>query len=206
MGLEIAYQALPADCPLLEKAGFDPELGELLALLPSALHQHAAGQAWRSEPLTPAERLFQAEMDRLLAARPSVLPLRLGLGQDWDALHYLLSDERRADRHDGTDPGTAAVRGARRLGPHALSGQGLALRWTPPADVDEVANWLYHLTPADLALYYDPQVLQEAGAYEAFAGQEPAALPDALVEAFERLRAYYADVAAARYGVLVVLD
>jgi hypothetical protein len=206
MGLDIEYQALPAACPLLEQAGRDPELGELLALLPGVLPQRAAGQTWRGTPLSPAEHLFQDEMDRLLAARPSVLPLRLWLGRDWDALHYLLSDERRAGRHDGSDPGTTAVRGAQRLGPHALAGQGLALRWTTPAEVDAVASWLYHVRPAQLALHYDPQALEAAGVYKVSADGQPVEMPDALTDAFERLRAFYADVAAARYGVLVVLD
>ena len=93
MGLNIDYQALPAECSLLTRAIADPEFGGELWSLASTLQGRR-----RLEPVTPPEWEFQQEVHSLRAANLGIAYRNRDFqDKSWDLMHFLVSDKRRQE-------------------------------------------------------------------------------------------------------------
>jgi Domain of unknown function (DUF1877) len=119
-----------------------------------------------------------------------------------DALHYVLSEQRRRGRRYtyGDDVGSKAIMGSETIAPHIQGGQVGAgpARYLPSADVLEVAAFFELTQPDDLHWWYDPAKMVKQGAYRVYATEGSEALWDWIVGFYQRLRARY--LAAAEHG------
>ncbi len=206
MGLDLTLQALPADCPLLERSRTDPEVAELLPFLPRALLRVSEGQPWRPWPLSEDESRFLVELRQLLAADAGLPRRHLELQRRWDMLCYLLSPRRRAGDFEPRDEGLTAVRGMDRVGPEVRASQGVPLYWNPPEQVRRLASWLSGLAHEEVARHWHPEAMEAEATYQTFAGPDSDGELPLVLEDFERLRLFYTDAAGLGYGALVILD
>jgi hypothetical protein len=206
MGLDLVLQALPADCPLLERSRTDPEVAELLQFLPRALLRVSEGQPWRPWPPSEDEGRFLVELRRLLAADTGLPRRHLELQRRWDMLCYLLSPRRRAGDFEPRDEGLTAVRGMAPVGSEVRASQGVPLYWNPPEQVRLLTRWLAGLAQEELARHWNPGAMEAEATYKTFAGPGSDEELSLVLEDFERLRRFYTDAAGLGYGVLFILD
>jgi hypothetical protein len=199
MGLDCTYQALPGGCELLERAQRDAGFGELLSLVPWRAERL---ERWRRDGGVSAEF---AEEVRLLCQRHPGLEQRCHtVDRDWDALHYLLSEARRAG--SGDDWSGNLIRGAGVIAEHLRAGQGVPLRYSGPETVKALFERLERVSEAELRQSYEPERMEERAVYKFWANRADAQTWPLLWERFEGLRAFFRQVADKGEGVLVLLD
>jgi hypothetical protein len=208
MGLELIYQAIPADCELLKIARTDTDLGEQLGLIPYLLRRITQGDEERIE-----ERLLK-ECRYMLIRWPDLWKRNCYLDRDWDVLHYLLSSTRRGE------PPTAdacaidkAFKAGDLIAPHVVGIQGVPVRYLPADAVRMVARAVEPMTRADLARHYDPARLVAAGVYKFHPDEQlavakagsPSRLDQAAV-VFDGFRQFFLEAAARGDQVICCLD
>lgn len=103
-------------------------------------------------PLDPEAEVFCAELKARMLTHPGIETRNYyDIGRRYDAVHFLLSAQRREGKRLGNDVGTKAICGA-----HSLPEHFAALRYSDPLDVLEIALFLEPITRTDLKQYYAP--------------------------------------------------
>lgn len=205
MGLEMRYQAIPAESGLIELAREDVRIGESLCMLPVWFGSEDGGPAPGGEG--ERENPLWDWCCRLVAQYPELPFRRCNLGRRWDKVHYLLSATRRGE--PGTDADLAIDRafGAGELiADHVRATQGIPVRYLPPAVVREIAQLIEPIDHNVLAAQYDPERMEAAGVYKLSAEQADEAEWRWIVASFEDLRQFLLAAAAAGDGAIVCLD
>lgn len=204
MGFERTYQAIPADCGLIERVRDDPDLAAAFQFLPNYF---AEGGAAEAGPPWPAEAELQQAVRVLLAPDAGLSGRHLYLDRRWDQVHYLLSANRRGQPGGPADAWfDVAVEGESGIAEHVSGSQGCPIRVTPPAAVNEVAAALGPVTADLLRPHYDLFAMEAAGVYKAVAGRASETDWSYLSSLIVGLRAFYLDAAAHGYAALVVTD
>jgi Domain of unknown function (DUF1877) len=202
MGLDMSYQAIPADSGLLERAREDVELGEMLCLIPLWLEE---GRGPRPGRCAAADALWH-ELNELARRHPGLEKRNCYLLRWWDELHYLLSVNRRGRAGPAADELLdKAVRGGAMVAEHARGPQGIPIRYVTPAEVAGIADLLGLLTVEQLRACYSPADMEAAGVYKFVAGRDELDW-EYLPQYFEAFRRFYRDVAGRDECVIVCLD
>ncbi len=202
MGLDMSYQAMPADCGLIERARQDLELGEMLCLIPLWFRD---GQGPRPGRWAAADALWR-ELGELARRHPGLEKRNCYLDRWWDKLHYLLSANRRGGTCSAADELLdKAIRGGEPVAEHARAPQGQPVRYTGPEEVAAIASVLRGLEIEQLRVHYSPPAMEAAGGYKFLAGRDDRDW-EYLPEYFAALRRFYTEVAAHGEGVITCLD
>src|SRR5579871_4087716 len=226
MGLNIDYQALPAESSLLMRAIAEPEFGGELWSLAAALQGRC-----RCKFLNPMKREFRQEVDSLRVEKPGIENRNRDFqDKSWDVMHFLVSDLRRREMDGGPGPrsllahdwevinlpkrrnkpkwaqpyiaedwGTSVISGSVQLAPHLIGGQGHPIRYNPPEKVQECAEYLALLELSDIEPYYAEQKAWGLAVYVSGYDLE------LLWQHFQDLCDLYADAVAHCEGILVTM-
>lgn len=203
MGIDAEYQAMPDDCIILSRATQDQDFGNCLSFVPSAFERRGilSGPTADDPIVVELYALVREMMDKY----PEIEVRRTAdYSRSWDALHYLLSQDRRHGNRDGTDIGTLAILGGEQIN-GCYATQGLPIRFNTARRVAVIAAYLAQLTEEDLQQWYKPHGLEEQGVYKFVASDAPEQW-EQIWALFSRLRTFYRHVADHGEGVLVVLD
>src|SRR5262245_51604270 len=139
MGVDFCYQAIPDDCIILKKAKSNPRYAEYLTG-PGNLH---GGRT--PGPDDEIYEEFMADVDEMLRHHPDLVKRYYSVDRCWDVLHFLLSEEGRQGRDDGTDLGTITIYGTTEAS--CLTDWP---RYSSPAQVESVVVFLNHITEPEL--------------------------------------------------------
>jgi hypothetical protein len=199
MGMERWYVAVADGCRLLERALSDPAFGEYLGV-PS----HFGRERWRHN-WDGLHAEFLAEVDEMNRSHPGIEDRIYTLDRYFDMLHYLLSEGRRRGEFNGADWGTKSILGGMSLSGHLRGGQGHPIRYSPPADVSEIAAWLEGLTAGDLRSAYSPVGMEKQCVYKYWADRADDQTWDWIIKYVEGLRSFYAGTASHGEGVLAIV-
>jgi Domain of unknown function (DUF1877) len=202
MGLDMRYQAIPVDCDLIERAGNDPAIGELLGSIAFWYQQGGRGRGEWPE----ADQLWRY-LSELALRFPGLNQRNLYLAREWDRLHYLLSATRRGEKSFEQDRLLdTAIRGGSDIGANALGTQGIPVRYVRPDDVVLIAVVLDSMTNDDLRVHYSSEKMQQSNVYKFWADRADESEWGHIAKSFEVFRAFYVDVAMHQEGVIACLD
>lgn len=199
MGMERWYVAVADGCGLVRRVLTDPSFGWHVW---SPWHFGPGRAEYRGWD-NLAE--FLAEVEAMNRSHPGIDRRIHTLDRRFDWLHYLLSESRRRGDFDGTDWGTKAITGSLCLPEHMRGGQGHQVRYSPPADVHEIAAGLAALTLEDIRAVYAPESMERECVYKFVADRADAAMWDLIITDLNRFRAFYSDVAANDEGVFALV-
>ena len=199
MGIDAKYQALPDPCELLERATREPDFGEVLATTRSAFVYRGV---WHGPTPETSRVDFYSTVRHMIADYPDI-ETRNYVTRTWDALHYVLSSERRRGVVDAHDQGTIAVRGGSPVGA-LCSTIGTPIRFTRADQVRELAEWIESIAPSRLREHVDTEVMRLAGIYKFRFRENTDFLW--IIESYLHLASLYRDAANRGEGVLVVFD
>ena len=182
---------------MLERARHDASFEQNL--------RHFASYAAETEAETNAQADDQSRLDfvreaRLLCReRPDLAERRLYFGRWWDAIHYLLSEDRR-QRGENCDSDWVkrAVNGSSLLNsaPHS------ELYYVPPEEVKDIRAKFEPISEENFSEHWNAPAMYKAGVYKIHADDGSYKLDD-IWEDFEKLREFYRDAATSGDGVLV---
>ncbi|WP_406696635.1 DUF1877 family protein [Singulisphaera sp. Ch08] len=199
MGMEMWYVAVADGCHLLKRSLSDRAFVEYLGS-----PGYFGRERWRHN-YGDLDAEFLAEVDEMNRLHPGIEGRIYTLDRYFDMLHYLLSEGRRRGEPGGADLGRRSILGGMSLPEHIRGGQGHLIRYTPPAEVGEIAAWLEGQTVAHLRSAYSPTEMERQGVYKYWADRADEQTWDRIIGYFEGLRSFYAGVALHSEGVLVVV-
>ncbi|HEY9666053.1 MAG TPA: DUF1877 family protein [Coleofasciculaceae cyanobacterium] len=204
MALDMHYQAMPEHCSLLARSRQEPEFGELLAFFTSIAKEVLSGNCQDRDNPTWAD--FTEEVKRTIQLYPAIEQRECYLGRSWDILYYLLSEKRRQDEpRDGTSLIEKAIFGGDILHPAVTTTIGHPIRYLPPAEVHQVVNLLSEVTIEVLRVNYNPLAMSEVAVYKIHEDDDEEAFSH-IQQDFEKLKAFYEEVATHNEGVLTCLS
>ncbi len=193
----MTYQAMP-ECPLLQRSRQDPELGSLLEFF-SSIERGAitSEQPWLS---------FAEAAQQTIQQHPGLETRCLAWGRRWDALYYLLSENRRQDQpQPEPSPDLSliekAIFGGTILHPQVKTTIGFRISYTLPDDVGAIADCLTGITPVLLHQHFDPPAMRQHSVYK-IRGDEDENELTWIQQDFEKLKTFYQHVAVQNEGVL----
>ena len=171
MGLDVNYQAMPANSEVLARSLLDPEFASNLAFftsyceqLPEELQAELEDcedyEDYATEYAVKVE--FSKAAHRTCASYPGLEHRCLDLGRKWDMLCYLLSHERRREKAPDIDDRWVdrAILGGEIL--HT----GLAFHYLEPCEVSTISERLDGISIEMLHKYWHPQKMSKAGVYK----------------------------------------
>jgi hypothetical protein len=176
MGLDMNFQAIPDDSPLLDIEGEELQF----------LHLYFSGVRLGGE--------FGLEAARLRTAHPGIERRVYSLDRDWDVLATLLSDLGPL--------GQSAVKGTRKL-EQAKSVQGIPINHSSSEQVALISGWIQSLDLGDLNSRWDSELMQRQGVYKFWGDQDFA---PRYAERFLGLQRFYAELVEHREGLIAILD
>lgn len=191
MGLDMSYQAIPADCDLIQRAGPGRPLEGMLSMMVLWFcHGSGPRASW-----VEGTR-FWHEMCELSVRHPGLEKRNFDLSRSWDELHYLLSESRRA--------GTMFERdGLLDKAVHGGSEEvDEGVRHVTPQEVALIAAVLKPMTIEDLRPHYAPATMEDCGVYK-FRADAEKTFEESAAQFFPGFRAFYLDAAEHDEGVLV---
>lgn len=193
---EFAGLPIPADVirllrelPPEERARIVSGMAEDLADLKEELDE---------SPLAGGRRSVEegrARMERL-GVGPEETGEPLGLAQTWHGLHFLLTGSSQ----EGEPPLKNAVLGGHPVGEDLGYGP---LRYLEPAEAVAVAAALDDLSRSDLSRRYDAPAMEAARLYPG--GWDEPENREWLLDAFDEVKAYYAEARGRGHGMLLYL-
>jgi hypothetical protein len=203
VGLDMAYQAISADCDLVERCRTDEQFGELLCQAP---HWFRDGPPRNLASWPEAARRWD-ELCRLASHHPGLAGRNCYLGRRWDCLHYLLSAKRRGGKETEDDRVLdRAILGEHVIAEHVHAPQGVPVKYVSP-DTDELAASLLEPITADtLRTHCQPAQMAARAVYKVTADEKNESDGRYDADAFVAFRAFYLDAARHRDGVIVCLD
>ena len=155
---------MPAGCLLLERARRDAEFGSHLEFFASYALASQARLDRRADDKVFIE--FAAQAKQLARDYPGLETRHLDGGRGWDALHYLLSGERRRGEFNESDWAKRAIRGGEMLESQAQTITGISIRYSSPAEVNMLNQRLQSLSAESLRQHWDVPAMLEAGVYK----------------------------------------
>jgi hypothetical protein len=204
MGFERAFQSLPVDHRLIERARDGRESGEALCLAPHFFHEHGRPSPG---PASPASQALLRAVRELLARDTGLATRNCFLDKRWDQIHYLLSARYRGRPPEPDDAFLdVAIEGEAPIAEHVVGTQGFPIRHTSDGTVTRIADVLARLDVESLRRHYDLAAMEERGIYKAFAGRESDADWQYLATLVRELQTFYAAAASAGDCVLVLTD
>jgi hypothetical protein len=196
----MSYQALPPAAGLIERARQDAAFGEVLSWVPKFFHDRF--DRGRGGPPWPEADALCRELRELTAQHPRLEQRNCFLDSRWDALHYLLSANRRSETAEPRDSILDhAVLGTEIVAEHVQGSQGAPIKYVPPDEVASIASLVGAMSPPDLRKHYDPAKMTDAGVYKFWPD-----LWDDTERRFAEFRQLYLDAAQHGEAMLVVLD
>ena len=210
MGLEMRYQGVPETWKWIPQPQQAADSGSMFAFLATDPQPIQPAPVWpprlETQPtVTPAGADFGAELLTLIRANSSLAQRNCYLGHQWDILHYLLAERRRVgDAGRGVDWASRAIVGGDELA--GIKFNGTAIFYLPHSELQTTCYHLNQVTAQNLALYYDVQAMIRLGVYDSISLLGKPKVFAELWHAFERLRAFYLDVAAHEEGVIAYMS
>lgn len=180
-----------AGLPPAERARMEKQMAEQMAAFRSS--PQGAALAAMVDGVDEDFEEERAELERL-GVTPDDLGDPLALDKAWHGLHFLLTGSAT----DTAPPLGSAILGGQEVGEDLGYGP---TRYLAPAEVAAVANALGQLTHADLGARFDPSAMDGEKVYPG-----PWSEPDNqawLLEAFDDVKAYYAQARDRGYGMLL---
>jgi hypothetical protein len=230
MSCELTLHAIPEDTRLFELAAISRDHGESLQYL----DMYLCGRYGRSSGEVSAfgneiDRLFDAEAQQMKRTHPGIELRFVNLDQEWDELHFLLSEVRRAEPYSpggkvsrtddkillADDYGTKAIRGERGVHENAVTGEGYPMRYVSATSAVLLASWLNGITQEELRSVYNPDAMESACVYRFSKSTSTDMSTEEIDEHnfkyivskyFEPLKAFYKTIAENREGALVIQD
>jgi hypothetical protein len=177
MGLDVNYQAMPANCEVLARSLLDPEFASNLAFftsyceqLPEELQAELEDcedyDDYAEEYAVTVE--FSKAAHRTCSKYPGLEHRCLDLGRIWDMLRYLLSHERRREKAPDIDDRWVdrAILGGEILHEDKISITGRAFHYLEPCEVSTISEHLNGISIEMLYKYWHPQKMSKAGVYK----------------------------------------
>ncbi len=161
----VTFQSLPEDCDLLKHARTEPEMAENLQFL----HKLAGPVLEKTDPdpnqwlHSEAERYFYETARNLFAAQPDFEKRFLYIdGLRWEAIIYLLSEDRRhGGQKNAGSPIARAIFGSEPLNPEAFRDIDIQSGYLSPSQVMQINTFLAHVTVDHLFVNFDPQLMHQ---------------------------------------------
>lgn len=202
MGLDMSYQAIPAECELIDRARQDDELGEMLCVVARWFRTGVGPKAWPE-----AEKLWR-ELCELAAQHPGLEKRNCFLDRWWDKLHYLLSANRRDEAgSEEDDLFDKALRGTSvMMLKRARAPQYLPVKYVAPAEVEMIAVLLQSMSTESLRVHYVPTKMEASGVYKFWADRADESEWTHISDYFTDFRTFYLEAARHKEGVIVCLD
>jgi hypothetical protein len=205
MGYETSYQAIPADCGLIEMARDNAEVARDLALINIWLgrdnNRPAPGREDAHKGL-----LWNWCCD-LAGKHPDLHMKHCYLDRYWDKLHYLLSATRRGETITPDDLAIdRAFNAGSLVSEHALAGQGVPVRYLTPLEVRAVAAVVGPMTHAALAAHFQPVRMEHSGVYKFHAAHADEHEWPWIIDFFDRFRDFFRNAAEEDLIVIIVRD
>jgi hypothetical protein len=122
MGIDLEYQAIPDKATMLERARIDVAYSDRIYGVSTFKREQ------RLQVDDEIELALRKDVEDLLALHPGLENRNFDTYRQWDALPYLLSENRRQGKFDVQDLGAAAVKGTQQF-PHC-GGQGIPTRYS----------------------------------------------------------------------------
>lgn len=204
MGLDMSYQAIPADCDLIGRAKREEAIGELLCLVPGWFRKGTGpGRPWPE-----AESLWR-QLCECAALHPGLAKRNYYLDRWWDKLHFVLSANRR--REKGSDVDNLldkAVRGASEIADHVRATQGAPVKYVAPEEVAMIGALLEPVTAESLRGHFIPAKMDALGVYKfaSLTERDHEVEWSHLANCFAEFRTFYLEAARHGEGVIVCLD
>lgn len=204
MGLDMSYQAIPADSSLLKKVA-ESETAAVSLNIYGFKKISDENLEYYKENGEFAE--FVSETKLIRNEHSDIENRECDLGRRWDMLHYLLSEIRRNNQpYDETDLVHRAIHGGEKLGENAVLPQGVPVRFLNPQEVKEISTLFGQIETDALEEYWNPPKMREAGVYKIRGDDSDDYQLNYLKEEFEKLKDFYLWAAIYDEGVLVFCD
>lgn len=204
MSLQMTFQALPDDTGLATLIATQPELAEDVALIPYWL---AATRMKHRQPGPERDSPLFRWLQQLTWQIPSLADEQFSLDSHWDSFHYVLSATRRYETPSISDEIFDQILREGTIFSHdAQGGQGIPVRWVPPAVVAQ-GNLLLQSLPNEWFLNHvqlGPMV--DAGVYKLHPEQSPDDIRQGLTTLLMGFRQFLQNCSLTHRGLLVVLD
>ena len=195
MGLEVEYQAVPDNAAVLVRARIDAAYSERI---------YGVSTFRRDEIFPPSDQVeleLQRDVKSLLVLHPGLEHRNFDIDRQWDALTYLLSENRRQSEFEKLDLGAAAVLGMQEF-PHN-GAQGIPTRYSSSEDLRRIFDYLAPISRDDLFEHYDLAKMKTSAVYKMW---NEDGYDIYLWRLFEGLRDFYQLVLSHNEGVLVFTD
>jgi hypothetical protein len=204
MGLDMSYQAIPADSSLLKKVS-ESENAAVSLNIHGFKEVSDEYLQYYGENTEFAEFLSETKLIR--NEHSGIENRELYLGRRWDMLHYLLSEIRRNDQpYDESDLIHRAIHGGELLGDGVYLPQGVPVRYLNPQEVKEISKLFGQIETDSLEIYWNPPKMREAGVYKIRGDDSDNDQLYYLKEDFEKLKDFYLWAAIYDEAVLVFCD
>ncbi len=210
MALEMRYQAVPEHWKWIPQPEVKVDTSSMFAFLATDPQPIQPEPIWpprlETQPtVTPAGADFGAELLSLMRTNPGLAQRNCFIGHYWDVLHYLLAARRRAgEAGRGVDWASRAIVGGDEL--LGIKFNGTAVFFLPHHELQTTCYHLNQVTPQMLAEHYDVQAMIRLGVYDSISLLGKEKVFAELWHAFDRLRAFYLDVAAHEEGVIAYMS
>lgn len=210
MGLEMRYQAVPETWKWIPQPQAAGDSSSMFAFLASDPQPAQPAPVWpprlETQPtVTSAGADFGSELMTLIRSNSGLAQRNCYLGHHWDILHYLLAARRReGDSGRGVDWASRAIVGGDEL--QGIKFNGTSIFYLPHGELQTTCYQLNQVTAQNLALHYDVQAMIRLGVYSSISLLGKPKVFAELWHAFERLRAFYLDVAAHEEGVIAYMS
>lgn len=205
MGLDMSYQAIPADSEFFIKTRESERTTTLLNVhgfkdIPEDVVKRYSEDSEFTE--------FKKESDKIRRSHTNIENREFYFGRRWDMLHYLLSEIRRDPQksYDESDLIYRAIHGGEELGGNAVLPQGIPVRYLTPQEVKEVSKLFGQIKTEELEKHWDPPQMREAGVYKIRGDYSDEIQLIYLREEFEKLKDFYLWAAIYDEAVLVFCD
>src|SRR5579871_2706492 len=202
MGLDRKWQAIPHEWNIFRDAMSDGRFWSFFEFIPTYFERGCRPLRQDDDE----EQAFCNALKILMFAHPGIEARYFyPPGRNFDAVHFLLSETRRNGymNKDADDLGTHAIRGARPL-PEPLSDSGY-IRYSDPADVLKIAEFLAPITESDLKYNYDPLEMDKS-VYKFIADRADETKWYDIWEEFQGMRAVYLKAEEHHECVLAILS
>lgn len=210
MGLDVVYQAMPANCEVMARSLLDPEFASNLAYFASYCEQSPEDLQVELEECEDYEDYaeeyavtleFSKAAHRTCATYPGLEHRCLYLGRKWDMLRYLLSHERRKKAPDRDSWVDHAILGGEILHEDKISITGRELHYLEPCEVSTISERLNGISIEMLYEYWHPQKMSKAGVYKIHP-EDSESVFYYVAEDFHELKTFYQLVGQYKEGVI----
>jgi Domain of unknown function (DUF1877) len=215
MGLDVVYQAMPANCEVMARSLLDPEFASNLVFFTDyceQLPEEVKAELEDCEDYDDYAEEYAVNLEFSKAAYrtcplyPGIEHRCLHLGRKWDMLRYLLSHERRREKAPDLDDSWVgrAILGGEILHEDKISITGQAFHYLEPCEVSTICDRLDGISIEMLHKYWHPQKMSKVGVYKIHPDDSESDF-DYVAEDFHKLKTFYQLVKQHKEGVITYL-